>query len=283
MLGAGRGWAVLGSARLGSASVHDLPGLFPTHDYAWNVTAPHAKVLIIMPAYNEQGVVGQVAAETLNALPGVDVLVVSDGSRDGTAAEARAAGALVLELPVNLGVGGAMRAGFKFALRGGYDVAVQVDADGQHNPLDVPRLVEQLDEHDLVIGARFAGVGDYSVSGPRKWAMKFLSGVLSRTGGVRLTDTTSGFKAVGPRALELFAEEFPAEYLGDTIEALVIAQRAGLRICQVPVTMRPRAGGVPSQGGWKLTVYLVRAILALALAFLRPSPKLTPMLEETTA
>lgn len=240
-------------------------------------------VLIVMPAFNEEEAVGDVVREVLDSLPGISVLVVSDGSVDSTAERASEAGALVLDLPINLGVGGAMRAGFKFALRNGFTTVVQVDADGQHNPADVPRLLNELPGHDIVIGARFAGVGDYEVSGPRKWAMRMLSGILSRTGSVRLTDTTSGFKAVGPRGLSLFSVEFPAEYLGDTVEALVIAQRAGLRISQVPVAMRERAGGTPSQGGWKSTIYLVRAILALGLAFVRPASPVPGDAKEVSA
>lgn len=241
--------------------------------YAGSVNVALSDVLVVMPAYNEEVVVGDVIREVSTVLPDVGILVVSDGSKDRTAEVSRSAGARVLELPVNLGVGGAMRAGFRFALRNGYRAVVQVDADGQHDPRNVPALVGALVDNDLVIGARFAGVGEYEVAGPRKWAMKLLSGILSFSGKVRLTDTTSGFKAAGPRAVALFAENFPAEYLGDTIEALVIAQRAKLRITQVPVAMRPRAGGTPSHAGFKSAVYLVRAMLALGLAFVRPAKR----------
>jgi hypothetical protein len=120
------------------------------------------------------------------------------------------------------------------------------------------------------MGARFAGEGDYSVRGPRAWAVKVLSSILSRTAKTKLTDTTSGFKASGPRAVALFAEHYPAEYLGDTIEALVIAAKAGMRITQVPVAMRPRAAGVPSQNFVKSAAYLGRAGIALVFAYIRP-------------
>jgi glycosyltransferase involved in cell wall biosynthesis len=228
---------------------------------------------VIVPAWNEREALPGVLAELAAALPHADVLVVSDGSTDGTADVARASGtAMVLDLPLNLGVGGAMRAGYRFAAREGYDAAVQVDADGQHDPADVARVVDSLDDlhADVVIGARFAGVGSYSVRGPRRWAMQVLSGVLSRIAGTRLTDTTSGFRASNRRAIRLFADEYPAEYLGDTVESLVIACRSGLTVRQVGVEMRPRSGGVPSHNPAKAALFLGRAMLALVIALSRP-------------
>jgi glycosyltransferase involved in cell wall biosynthesis len=180
----------------------------------------------------------------------------------------------VAELPVNLGVGGAMRLGFKYALAHGYSNVVQIDADGQHDPANVPALLAALDGADLVIGARFAGAGNYEARGPRRWAMRLLAHVLSRTTGTRLTDTTSGFKASGPRAVRLFASHYPAEYLGDTIEALVIASRAGCTVAQVPVSMRVRAGGQPSHAPLRAAGYLGRAFVALGFALIRPASPL---------
>jgi glycosyltransferase involved in cell wall biosynthesis len=234
-----------------------------------------ATTLVVMPALNEEDAIGAVIAEVKAALPGVACLVVDDGSTDATSVVAREAGALVARLPFNLGVGGAMRLGFAYALQNGYDNVVQVDADGQHDPRSVAALVAALDGADLVLGARFAGVGEYEARGPRRWAMRVLSTVLSRITRTRLTDTTSGFKASGPRAVRLFAEHYPAEYLGDTIEALVIAARAGCVVRQVPVTMRPRAGGVPSHNPLKSAVYLGRAAVALIFALMRPSSTLS--------
>jgi len=234
---------------------------------------PLDQVLIVMPALNEEEVIASVISEVRATLPGVTVVVVNDGSTDQTSAVARAAGAKVLELPFNLGVGGAMRLGFRYARNQGFPVAVQLDSDGQHDPKNVPDLVALLDSVDVAIGARFAGSGNYEVRGPRKWAMRLLSASLSRATRTKLSDTTSGFKAHGPRAIDLFSREFPAEYLGDTIESLVIGHRAGLRFGQVAVTMRARAGGVPSHNSLKSAIYLMRAFLALTVAFLRPKPK----------
>ena len=231
------------------------------------------RALVIIPAWNEQAAIVPVVLEARATLPDYDILVVNDGSTDNTAAAARAAGAEVLDLPLNLGVGGAMRAGYKYALRRGYRIAIQLDGDGQHDPSEVPRLVAALQDDgvDLVIGARFAGAGEYSVRGPRSWAMKFLAVTLTRVTRTKLTDTTSGFKAAGPRAIALFATDYPSEYLGDTVEALVIASRAGLRISQVGVAMRPRAAGEPSHNPFKAAVFLGRAVMALAVALTRPA------------
>ena len=228
------------------------------------------QTLIVMPAFNESAVVGSVIKEVQGALPGVTVLVVNDGSRDNTAEVARRAGAIVLDLPFNLGVGGAMRAGFKYALNNRFRYVVQVDSDGQHDPKDVPDVLRGLETNDVVIGARFAGVGDYESRGPRRWAMVVLASVVSRIARTKLTDTTSGFRGAGPRAIELFAAHYPAEYLGDTVESLVLAARAGCSIEQVPVAMRARAGGVPSHAPFKAMIYLGRAAMALVIALWRP-------------
>lgn len=228
------------------------------------------KILVVVPALNEAHSVVAVIDEIRAAVPHAGCVVIDDGSTDGTAAAAKAAGAEVLVLPFNLGVGGAMRTGFRFALAEGYDVVLQVDADGQHDPKQIPALVAGLSDADIVIGARFAGVGEYSARGPRRWAMKLLSFVISRIAHQKLTDATSGFKAMGPRAVALFALTYPAEYLGDTIEALVIAGRAGLRIHQQPTAMRSRQAGEPSHRFGKSAVYLLRAGVAVMLALLRP-------------
>jgi glycosyltransferase involved in cell wall biosynthesis len=230
------------------------------------------RVLIIMPAWNEADGVADVIKEVYTTVPGVDVLVVDDGSADNTAAVARAAGATVLKLPYNLGVGGAMRAGYKFAHDRGYDVAIQVDADGQHDPRNVPELLERLDAGaDLVMGARFAGTGEYEARGPRRWAMLVLAFWLSRMARAKLTDVTSGFRACDRDLIDAFARWYPVEYLGDTVESTIAVVRAGYRVEQVPVAMRPRTTGTPSQSPWRATLYLGRIGMILLLAFSRRS------------
>ena len=239
-----------------------------------------SSLLIIIPAWNEEQALPTVLDEIRgNTELDADVVVVDDGSHDHTSEVARARGVAVLTLPLNLGVGGAMRTGYVYAKRNGYRWAVQVDADGQHRPADILRLKERMEETnaDLVIGARFAGVGDYTVRGPRAWAMKLLSGRLSRICKVTLTDTTSGFKLANRRTIELFAEELPAEYLGDTIEALVIDAKSGLKVEQVGVQMRERQGGEPSHGPLKAALFLGRAGLAMFIASTRRRTKETSL------
>jgi glycosyltransferase involved in cell wall biosynthesis len=165
-----------------------------------------------------------------------------------------------------------MRAGYRYALQRDYDVVVQIDGDGQHDPSYIPELLAELDDADVVIGARFAGVGTYDVRGPRRWAMAFLAFVLTRIAGARLTDVTSGFRAVNLRGARLFAEHYPSEYLGDTVETQVIAARHGCRVRQVPVSMRRRTTGQASQGTLRSFLYLARAVAALVLGLVRHWP-----------
>lgn len=234
------------------------------------------RVLIIVPAWNEARNVGATVHEIRTTNPRYDVVVIDDGSTDGTADAARSAGAVVLSLPFNLGVGGAMRTGFTYAQRHGYRRAIQVDADGQHNPADIDRVLAGLEKADISIGARFADVGTYAVRGPRRWAMVFLASVVSRTAHTRLTDVTSGFRAANERAIAQYVKYYPAEYLGDTLDSLVAACHAGLTVTQVPVAMRPRASGRPSQSVVGSTVYLLRSVFALGLAIMRRPAYIQP-------
>ncbi len=232
------------------------------------VPAP-PRTLVIVPAWNEQDNIGGTVREILAATPEFDVVVVDDGSGDHTAREAREAGAVVLQLPFNLGVGGAMRTGFRYAERHDYDRAIQVDADGQHDPADIVAVLEGLRDADISIGARFADRGEYTVRGPRRWAMVMLATVLSRLARTKLTDVTSGFRAANRRAIRQYVTYYPAEYLGDTIDSLVAALGTGLTVTQVPVEMRQRRHGTPSQRPLGAMVYLFRSLFALVFAVLR--------------
>lgn len=242
------------------------------------MSAENNPALIIVPAWNEARNVGNTVREILATDSRYDVVVIDDGSRDDTVAVARAAGATVLPLPFNLGVGGAMRTGFTYALRNGYRRAIQVDADGQHNPADIEKVLAGLELADISIGARFSTEGDYSVRGPRKWAMVFLAAVVSRVAKTKLTDVTSGFRAANERAIAQYVDYYPAEYLGDTLDSLVAACHAGLTVTQVPVAMRARVHGQPSKGPIGSAIYLLRSVFALTLAVLR-RPRRDPRVE----
>lgn len=245
------------------------------------VVPESSRVLVIMPAWNEEASVHTTVTEVLAASIDYDVLVVNDGSTDATARLSSEAGAQVLNLPFNLGVGGAMRAGFKYARRKGYRKVIQVDADGQHDPKNIAEVLAGLDHADICIGARFANRGNYEVSGPRKWAMVFLAKVISSLAKTPLTDVTSGFRAANERAIEQYLDHYPAEYLGDTIDSLVVAIRSGCSVTQVPVEMRPRQGGTPSHNPVKAALYLGRSLFALFFALTRKTsvtePKINAM------
>jgi len=231
------------------------------------------RTLVAIPAWNEQESIASVIADVKEHRPEADILVVSDGSTDRTAEVAREAGATVVVLPFNVGVGGAMRTAFLHASRNGYQAMVQVDADGQHEPAELDALLAGLDEADIVVGNRFHENSTYHVRGPRRWAMKLLSWSLSRMAKSPITDTTSGFRSAGPKAITLFATEYPAEYLGDTVGSLTIAIRHGLVIREAPVTMYFREYGRPSKNAIWSALYLGRASLALLVTWLQGGAK----------
>lgn len=233
-------------------------------------TGGEPRTLIIMPAWNEQEVIGGTITELYRTMPDIDLVVVNDGSTDNTSAIARAAGALVIDLPYNMGIGGALRTGYKYARRMNYDRAIQVDADGQHDPKGIRTVLAGLDDGtDISIGSRFAEATNYKVKGPRRWAMVVLAAMFTRISGEKFTDATSGFRAANKRAIAQYCEHLPAEYLGDCIDACVMAIRAGLTVKQVPVEMRERQAGTPSSNPWKSAVYLVRSFFSFGMAMTR--------------
>jgi glycosyltransferase involved in cell wall biosynthesis len=206
-------------------------------------TVMDVPTLVVVPALNEVGTVGEVIHRVQQV--GYRVLVVDDCSDDGTDAAAIRAGATVISMPVNLGVGGAMRAGFRFAVENGYTRVVQVDGDLQHPPEAIPSLVEVADRgFDLVIGSRF-GHG-YDTEGYRRAAMRAVAGIVSRQVGVHLDDVTSGFRVISDPLLSRFAHSYSAEYLGDTVEAILQANASGASIAQVSVEMQARTAGHPT-------------------------------------
>lgn len=231
------------------------------------------RVLLVSPALNEERSVGTVVSAAREL--GYDVCVVDDASTDRTAERARSAGAHVLSLPVNLGVGGALRCGFRWALSRGYDVVVQVDADGQHDPAQVIALLAELERSgaDMVVGSRFLdGAAPYRVHGARRFAMRVLSARVERVAGVKIMDSSSGFRAIRRPLLDRFASDYPVEYLGDTVEALIEAARAGAVVVEHPIAMTPREHGVGSAGPIASLWYVLRLLVAIELQHRRRSP-----------
>ena len=223
-----------------------------------------ADLLAVLPALNEEATVATVVGQVRGQLD-CDVLVIDDGSSDATAAKARAAGATVLRHPFNLGVGAALRSGFRFAAERGYRTVIQVDADGQHDAGEAQRLLERLEEAhaDIAVGSRFTA--GFEVGRMRRASMRVLSRIISRRLGVTITDTTSGFRAFGTRAIERFARAYPSAYLSDTVEALLLASDWDLVVVEEPVQMHPRQGGAPSAGGVKSVFHLARLFMVIAL------------------
>ena len=229
-------------------------------------------LLVIVPALNEESTVGEVVSAALAALD-CDVVVIDDGSTDETAAEALRAGASVIRHPFNVGVGGAVRTGLRYAHRTERSTVLQLDADGQHEAPEGKRLVDALEHCDLAVGSRFET--GYDVGRIRGFMMRRLSRVVSRRLGSPIGDTTSGFRAFNRRSIDVLHETYPSTYLSDTVEALLLASDAGLTVHAVPVRMHQRQGGQPSSGGFRSALYLLRLWLVILMHPIRPTGKPT--------
>jgi glycosyltransferase involved in cell wall biosynthesis len=221
------------------------------------------RCLAIVPAYNEAATIAEVVSEIRDFGPELEVLVVDDGSKDATSAIAEAAGASVLRLPINLGIGGAVQAGYLYAFEQGFDLAVQVDGDGQHDASELGRLLEPIrtQRADLAIGTRFAGEHSYRAPLARRLGIGLFAALVSLRVRQRMTDTTSGFRAVNRRGIRLFAADYPHDY--PEVESVVTAARGDLRVCEVPVSMRQRVAGRSSITTFRSFYYVVKVLLAL--------------------
>jgi glycosyltransferase involved in cell wall biosynthesis len=235
---------------------------------------PNRRIAIV-PAHNEEGAIGGVVAELKAFDPGFDVVVVDDGSGDSTSAVATAAGAFVVTLPFNLGIGAAVQTGFKFAHERGYELAVRLDGDGQHDPAELPKLLGPLerDEADVVVGSRFAAASsgqDRNESRPvltRRIGIVFFARLVSLLTRQRVTDTTSGFQALNGRGIAIFAADYPHDY--PEVEATVMVYKHRLRLVEVPVRMREREHGESSITAVRSVYYLLKVTLALLVSMAR--------------
>jgi glycosyltransferase involved in cell wall biosynthesis len=226
--------------------------------------------IAVVPAFNEQQNVGRVIEEIRAFDPGLDIVVVDDGSVDATAAVARENGAVVLQLPFNLGIGGAVQTGFRYACEHGYDLAVRVDGDGQHDPSQLGRIIAPVvaGEADIAVGSRFVEDGEgYRSSRSRRVGIRLLAVVVSRIVGRRVTDTTSGFQALNRRGIALFARDYPHDY--PEVEATVMVSRHRLRSVEVPVSMRERSSGRSSITALRSVYYMLKVLLAIFVGLFR--------------
>jgi glycosyltransferase involved in cell wall biosynthesis len=225
--------------------------------------------IAIVPAYNEAGNIGRVVDELRAFDPELDVVVVSDGSVDRTAEVAAEHGAHVVRLPFNLGIGGAVQTGFRYAWENGYELAVRCDGDGQHDPAELPKVLEPVlaGTADIVVGSRFVGDRSYRSSAARRVGIRLLAAIVSAIARQRLTDTTSGFQALNRKALALFAADYPHDY--PEVEGMVMTIKHRLRLQEVPVRMREREHGRSSITALRSIYYMAKVLLALFVGLFR--------------
>ncbi|MHB8692805.1 MAG: glycosyltransferase family 2 protein [Solirubrobacteraceae bacterium] len=228
--------------------------------------------LVIVPALNEVEAIANTIAEIRSAAPGFDVVVVDDGSIDATSAVAAATGAHVLRMPFNVGIGGAMQTGYLFALEHGYEVAVQIDGDGQHDPRDIPCLLERLRADpavNMVTGSRFLEpeADSFRSSAPRRAGIRIFARVVSRICRQRVTDPTSGLRMADRRAIALFARDYPHDY--PEVEAILLVHAHRLSSCELPVKMRPRTTGRSAIGSFGAAYYMAKVLLAVFVGLFR--------------
>ena len=231
-------------------------------------TGDAPRVIVAIPAYGEEKSVGAIVSAVRGKFP-YDVVVVNDGSLDGTSAAARNAGALTLDLPCNLGIGGALQTAYIFARDHGYDALVRIDADGQHEVEDIPRVLEPVlrGQADAVIGSRFLGENEYRISIPRIFGIRFFRFLVNVTTGYRVTDPTSGFFAINRRLVEFYSDHYPSDY--PEVDAYILMHRLKARTTEVPVRMYARSEGKSSITTFRAVYYMVKVTLSFLINRIR--------------
>lgn len=237
-----------------------------------NITQ-NPRVLAIVPAYNEEVTIQSVIQEIIAKVPGIFVCVVNDGSNDKTAEKAKNSGAVVISHPFNMGIGAAVQTGFIYAIRNNFDIAVQVDADGQHDPSFITKMVSDLQQMnaDIVSGSRFINEGGYKSSFLRRIGIVIFEIINRLVVGQKITDSTSGFRAFNKQAIAFLADKYPEDY--PEPEVLIILRKNGYKINEIPVEMRSRQGGQSSIKGYKSLHYMVKVILAILMQSIKVEEK----------
>jgi glycosyltransferase involved in cell wall biosynthesis len=228
--------------------------------------------IAIVPARNEEASLGLLLAEIRAAEPDLGIVVINDASTDSTSRVAEAAGVPMVNLPFNVGIGGTVQTGYQYALEHGFELAIQVDGDGQHDPREIGQVLKPILEGraDLVVGTRFVKGGGYRGTRLRRVGIRIFAAIVSLLVGQRVSDTTSGFRAVNRKALRLFAAEYPHDY--PEVESIVLLSRHGLRMVEVPVQMRVRETGNSSITALRAAYYMIKVLLALFIGLFRRYP-----------
>lgn len=227
------------------------------------------KILVVIPAYNEEASIGRVIEEVRNYFPEVDILVVNDGSLDSTSSEARNKGALTLDLPYNLGIGGAVQTGCLYAFQHGYEFVLRLDGDGQHHPQEISKILCPLLEGkaDIVIGSRFLSSEGYKSTFLRRMGISFFSFVIWLITGGNIKDPTSGFNGMNRKGIEFISFKYSSDY--PEIEALILARKRGLRIREVPVIMKKREKGKSSIGQLEAIYYMIKVSISTLMGYIK--------------
>lgn len=236
-----------------------------------------ARSLAIVPAYNEEATVAAVVRDINGHAPGFDVLVVDDGSTDRTTSIARDAGAAVAKLPFNLGIGGAVQTGYRYALANDYDYAIQVDGDGQHDPAEIDKLMQRMTSEPpvgMVYGTRFAEGQGFQSTSLRRFGIKMFALTLSLVTRQKVTDPTSGFRLCDRRAIALFADNYPLDY--PEVEAILLMHHHALKSAEVPVQMHARGGGRSSITLLRSGYYMTKVLLAVFVGLFRRRDRVVP-------
>ena len=223
------------------------------------------KILVIIPAYNEQDSIINVIKKLKKDCPRADYVVINDCSKDNTLSVLKENNTSFVNLPINLGIGGGVQTGYKYALENGYDIAIQIDGDGQHDTAYLDKVIAPIEEGvaDIAIGSRFIDKEGFQSSGMRRAGIKFLSALIKICCGTKVRDVTSGFRAVNRKYIKMYAYDYPTDY--PEPEAIVQASVDGARIAEVPVIMKERETGQSSIYAWKSIYYMIKVSLAIII------------------